>query len=284
MKAKVGTPYYIAPEVIKGDYDEKCDVWSMGVILYILICGAPPFYGPNDLAILESVKKGKYEFDLPVWKHISSECKDLITKMLLPPDKRLTAQQVLEHPWIVKYADKKVQIDMPPIVTRSLTRFKGAQKVKKAVLTYLATQLSEKEMAPMKKLFLGLDKNGDGKLSLEEVEKGLAGKSNAKELLEIVQSMDTDASGFVDYNEFLAAAIGEDVYLNKDKLLQAFNMFDKDKSGRIEAKEIKEVIGSELKGVDEEVWLQMIKEADVNGDGQIDFEEFFKMMYAFKSE
>jgi len=63
MKAKVGTPYYIAPEVIKGDYDEKCDVWSMGVILYILICGAPPFYGANDLAILESVKKGKYEFD-----------------------------------------------------------------------------------------------------------------------------------------------------------------------------------------------------------------------------
>jgi len=63
MKAKVGTPYYIAPEVIKGDYDEKCDVWSMGVILYILICGAPPFYGPNDLAILESVKKGKFEYD-----------------------------------------------------------------------------------------------------------------------------------------------------------------------------------------------------------------------------
>lgn len=235
MKAKVGTPYYIAPEVIKGNYDEKCDIWSMGVILYVLICGAPPFYGPNDLAILESVKKGKFEFDckafaeflVPIWKNISKECKDLICKMIAPPEKRITSQQVLDHPWTRKYTEKKGAVELPQIVTKNLKKFKSAERVKKVVLTYLATQLSEKEMEPIKKLFVALDKNGDGKLSMEEIETGLKAKDNSKELVELVKSMDTDKSGFVDYNEFLAAAIGDEIYLNKSKLKQAFNMFDK---------------------------------------------------------
>ena len=72
MKARVGTAYYIAPEIIQGKYDEKCDVWSMGVILYVLICGAPPFYGRNDREVLESVKRGKYKFDRIFNNYISS--------------------------------------------------------------------------------------------------------------------------------------------------------------------------------------------------------------------
>jgi len=71
MTTKAGTPYYIAPEVLTGNYDEKCDIWSAGVILYILLCGYPPFYGNSDPEILESVKKGKLEFDGPEWKNIS---------------------------------------------------------------------------------------------------------------------------------------------------------------------------------------------------------------------
>ena len=175
---------------------------------------------------------------MPIWKAISKECKDLITKMLTPPEVRLTAQQVLDHAWLKNFADSKEEAQFTPIVTKNLKTFRSAQKVKKAVLTYLATQLSDKEIGPMKKLFLSLDKNGDGKLSQEEIKQGLSGKSNEKELVEIILAMDTDASGFIDYNgklitrvlhliEFLAAAIGEDVYLNKDKLQQAFNMFDK---------------------------------------------------------
>lgn len=84
MKARVGTPYYIAPEIIKGDYDAKCDIWSMGVILYILICGAPPFYGPNDLAILESVKKGKFEFDSNLAPHSSADMEEYIGRVQRP--------------------------------------------------------------------------------------------------------------------------------------------------------------------------------------------------------
>ena len=176
---------------------------------------------------------------VPIWNSISPECKDLVSKMLVPADKRISAQQVLDHPWIKKYADKKESVEVTPILTKNLKTFRGAQRVKKAVLTYLATQLSEKEIEPMKKLFLSIDANGDGRLSREEIQTGFKGRSDEKELLEIMSAMDTDGSGFIDYNvkkkignflEFIAAAIGEEIYLNKDKLQQAFNMFDKVRS------------------------------------------------------
>jgi len=158
--------------------------------------------------------------------------------MIAPADKRISSQEVLNHPWVKKYTEKKETVELPLIVTRNLKKFKSAERVKKVVLTYLATQLSEKEMEPIKKLFVALDKNGDGKLSMEEIESGLKDKENSRELVDLVKSMDTDESGFVDYNEFLAAAIGDEIYLNKNKLKQAFNMFDKvryEENGRIEA-------------------------------------------------
>jgi len=80
----------------------------------------------------------------------------------------------------------------------------------------------------------------------------------------------------------MAAAIGEEIFLNVDKLMQAFNMFDKDKSGRIDANELRDAIGGELNATDMAVWSQMVNEVDVNGDGQIDFDEFLKMMYTLK--
>ena len=120
--------------------------------------------------------------------------------MICSPDKRLNPQQVLSHAWLTKFIDKPAKVELPSIVTKQLKIFRGAQRVKKVVLTYLATQLSEKEMEPLKKIFMGLDKNGDGILSLEEINEGLKGRSDEIELREIMSSMDTDGSGFIDYN------------------------------------------------------------------------------------
>lgn len=90
MKTKAGTSYYIAPEVLKGSYDELCDVWSAGVILYILLSGYPPFGGSNDWEIMLAVKKGLYDFDSPEWENVSSKAKNLIRNMISPRDKRFT--------------------------------------------------------------------------------------------------------------------------------------------------------------------------------------------------
>ena len=88
LKTKAGTPFYIAPEVLTGNYNEKCDVWSAGVILYILFCGYPPFYGESNKQILEAVKKGKLDFSSVEWKDKSKEAIDLIRKMIIDQDQR----------------------------------------------------------------------------------------------------------------------------------------------------------------------------------------------------
>lgn len=105
MQQKYGTPYYIAPEVLNNSYDEKCDLWSIGVILYILLCGYPPFNGANDEQIIKNVKKGEFRTDEEEWQTISNEAIDLVNKLLsYEPKHRISAKDALQHPWIQKYS------------------------------------------------------------------------------------------------------------------------------------------------------------------------------------
>jgi calcium-dependent protein kinase len=106
MHQTYGTPYYIAPEILAGEYTERCDVWSCGVILYILLCGKPPFDGESDEEILKNVQKGLYKISGPIWSRISPDGVDLVKKMLcFDPDRRITAQQAILHGWIVNNTD-----------------------------------------------------------------------------------------------------------------------------------------------------------------------------------
>ena len=100
MKTRAGTPYYISPEVLAGNYDISCDMWSAGCMLYILLCGYPPFYGDNNQEILEMVRVGQFEFDGEEWDSVSNEAKDLIRKLIVRPERRLTASEALQHPWM----------------------------------------------------------------------------------------------------------------------------------------------------------------------------------------
>ena len=103
IKCTYGTPRFIAPEVLNGNISPKCDIWSVGVLLYLLVSGIPPFDGSNDNEILHKVLKGEFNFNYQPFKAVSSECKDLIKKLLvLNPDRRLTAQEALNHPWFYK--------------------------------------------------------------------------------------------------------------------------------------------------------------------------------------
>ena len=91
MQTRAGTPNYISPEVLAGNYGVECDMWSAGCILYILLCGYPPFYGDDDMEVLQMVQKGKFDFDGEEWDDISKEAKDLIKKLICKPERRLSA-------------------------------------------------------------------------------------------------------------------------------------------------------------------------------------------------
>lgn len=103
LKDKTGTVLYIAPEVISGSYDEKCDIWSCGVLMYMMLSGTPPFNGSSRQEVMAKIKKGKFTFSGKIWTLISEEGKDLIKKMLtLDPARRPSCREVLSHPWFTK--------------------------------------------------------------------------------------------------------------------------------------------------------------------------------------
>lgn len=104
MKTGCGTPYYISPEVLTHNYSEACDMWSAGCIMYVLLCGYPPFYGDDDWEIIENVRKGEFDFPPDEWNDVSEEAKDLIKRLIAPPELRLTSHEALKHPWIKSLA------------------------------------------------------------------------------------------------------------------------------------------------------------------------------------
>jgi len=279
LSTRLGTPYYIAPEVLKGQYNELCDVWSLGVILYVFLCGYPPFYGDSDSIIMENVKKGIYDFNGSEWATVSEDAKNLITHLLCKPEKRFKAGDILLHKWMHledEHLNKPLNLNFA-----SLKSFRTSEKLKKAALTYIASQLSEKEILELSKLFECLDSNGDGMLSFDEIKNGLGNLNEkaAKEVQQVLEGIDTDHSGNINYTEFIAATMEKTSYLKEERLYACFKIFDKDGNGTITADELKEVLGTNdaLKH-ESSYWEQMIKEADSNGDGVIDYNEFLNMM------
>ena len=174
LKNKLGTVYYVAPEVLKGAYNNKCDVWSLGVIMYLLLSGKPPFNGPSDQKIFEKIFKGEYNMDGPEWTAISKEAKDLISKMLTYKfDDRISARDCLSHPWFQCMLEaKEIRMDLP-IGRRSLRNlkdFRKKNKLQEAILYFLVNQLtSSEEKNELLKQFLAIDKDGDGLLTMDDL-------------------------------------------------------------------------------------------------------------------
>ena len=285
LKERLGTAYYIAPEVLKKNYDEKCDLWSIGVIMFILLTGEPPFNGSTDEEILQNVKNGYVDFSTSIFQEISNEAKDLLSKLLEKvPSKRISAIEALEHPWIKNLApNSKMNKEVGKRVFENLRNFQADQKLQEAAVAFITNQLvTREETEELRKIFMELDVNCDGVLSREEVECGLVkyyGGDKAKEETDAIFSkVDADRNGFISYDEFIRASIDKNKILSEEKLRAAFKLFDKNGDGNIEAKEIKEVLGKDINNDNEDIWNNIIKEVDQNGDGEISYEEFKIMM------
>lgn len=267
------------------NYNSKCDIWSAGVITYILLSGMPPFNGSSDTEIMKKVRSGHFNFDDKCWATISDNAKDFISKLLTyKPEDRPTADSALRHPWITELSHIKIDETMAINALDNLKGFHCEKTLKQATYAFIASQLlSKQEKDNLARVFKAFDKNGDGRLSIEEVKEGYLehyGRIISDEEVEkMFAAVDTDGSGFIDYSEFVVAAMNEQQLTTNDKLQAAFKMFDKDGSGIITADEIKEVL--QFGGTNQlntAAINAIIKQVDENGDGEISFEEFVAMM------
>jgi calcium-dependent protein kinase len=292
----IGSAYYIAPEVLSRNYTEKCDIWSCGVIMYILLTGRPPFFGNTDSEIMYRIKSGKYDLSKYPWSVVSKEAKDLIKALLQPnPNMRLSAEQALKHPWFsskkVKALDKlnNLSKNRTQKLVENLTKYKSDNILRCAVIAYLVhnnTQLSQAHDAI--KLFNQIDENGDGKITREELYNGLQqylkgqGDKLKDDVELIFNNIDTDHNGFIEYEEFIRAAIDKEYFLSNNFIKFAFNYFDRDKNGDVTFEEIKNLFCQSEKNKNNIFAIDQLKksfeEIDVNNDGSLSFEEFVQMM------
>ncbi|CAG9319801.1 unnamed protein product [Blepharisma stoltei] len=278
IRGALGTVYYVAPEVLLGNYDSKCDMWSIGVIIFTLLSGCPPFDGINDNAILNKILKGNYSFTGPIWANISREAKDLISSLLCPVETRLTAESALNHPWIQRRCPNNQDLHSLGNVLTKLKDFHCASKLKEAVSIFITSQcITSDETKQLKEAFKTLDVSGDGKISKKELAdqytKFMEGGESKAAVEEIMADVDSDKSGFIDYTEFLKATLDRKKLESSENLKAAFNLFDKDKSGTISAAEIRMVLDTGNMA-NSKIWDEILGEVDTNGDGVIDLREF----------
>ena len=279
----VGSAYYVAPEVLKRNYSNEADVWSAGVILYILLAGVPPFWAQSEQAIFDEVLKGKYDLRSDPWDKISEGAKDVVRKMLVSdPKQRATAQEVLNHPWVREDGDASDE-PLEDVVLSRMRKFAEMNKFKKMGMLAVAKTLSKEEIAGMKEVFQAFDTDRSGTVTISELMDGLRKKGvekAASEVAELVKSMDMDGNGELDYEEFIAATLSTAKMENEDNLARAFAYFDKDNSGYISRSEVQKVITDF--GLDHEFGdvNDFMAAADTNKDGKIDYDEFLAVMTA----
>lgn len=273
MQSQIGTSLYMAPEVMEGNYDEKCDFWSLGVILYIMLAGIPPFSGTSKQEIYEQSGILNYEFSAPIWKTISEDAKELIRNLICFEDKRWGTAEIIKCKW---FTDNEVEYNIPKMktdFTEKLDRSKRQNIMRKTIGAFIASRSNHWDIEEQSKAFRALDRNKDGYLTVQELVTGLNGRMTEDEVLELLKNNDFDGNGAINYSEFIAATLSRDMLQDEIRLEQAFRAFDKDGDGKITVAELKKLIGAETK-MAHEIIKEIIAECDENNDGMIDIEEF----------
>lgn len=287
----VGTPYYLAPEVLRGKYGKECDVWSLGVVMYLMLCGTQPFEGSDMRSIFGKISKGEFDFQSPLWAGISEAAKDLIRKMMsVNPNRRITVVEALRHPWFAIQSDSIARV-VSKDVLQSLKRYKAPKKIQQEAMKVVIKFLSETDIEDLKSAFIDLDRDLTGFITIHDLEVAMQNVGltlPAEELrsnlyLEIVRSLDYLKLGKIKYTDFLMATLDKKRLLDEELLFLAFQHFDADNDGFISVADLKKAIGTTTLEFSQDDFEQMIADWDQDHNKQMDYQEFKNMMEASKS-
>jgi calcium-dependent protein kinase len=247
LESKCGTPKYVAPEVMMGSYDERCDMWSAGVIMYIMLSGQAPFTGSTN-QVLQSVVKGQYSFPDRYWSRVGLDSMELIRCLLVDRTKRLSADAALQTEWVKHHAPKADDVIIHDSLVANMHAFQHHSRTHQLALHAVATHLDQSEIQELQDIFVSMDTNHDGQLSFAEFKRGLQNgklKELPGNLKEIMEEMDIDHSGFVDYTEFVAATMEMRLEVQMHACWRAFRHFDVNGDGRISREEFQRVLDEE---------------------------------------
>jgi len=288
MFTKVGSAMYVAPEVLSSTkkYSETCDLWSCGVILFIMLSGSPPFHGDGNKELLKQVKSGSGPaYPQRKWSHVCKSARRFVERLLeREVPQRPTAEEALQDAWLAgEVHDEDGPPDHPEHYFDNLQHFGQMSSFAQAARHLVAHRINQREVSSLRAAFTKLDANGDGVLSLEELCAGCAGLgySHRDCITSIFREIDTDSSGAVDYTEFIAAAADQHFFLQAELCHEAFEVFDQDHNGDITLEELREVL-AQSPGVAQKLGRgaleEILRQADSNGDRKIDFAEFVTML------
>lgn len=281
MTSRVGSADYVAPEVLQGKYDEKSDVWSCGIVLYTMLCGRPAFYSRSDVETLRKVRNDEVTFEGRTWPEVSDGAKQFISRLCTRiPSRRCTAKDALTDRWLVERQISH-RAALSAGMLAQLRKFKSQSPFKKAALHMIAWgSLSSDKLQHLTEAFHQLDKNGDGTLTVDELVEGF-GKQLGEmpdDLQDVIEALDTNQSGVIDYTEFLAAALDKSMYLDETALAQAFNQFDVDGDGKISEQEVEASMADADDEETRHLAHNIVCQNDDDGDGALTFSDFKHLM------
>ena len=288
-KDVVGSSYYIAPEVLKQNYNEKCDTWSVGVILYMALVGKAPFDGKNDDEIIHKIAKGNYNNKESKLLNHSSEVRDLLSKLLEKDlSKRFSAKEALEHPWFKKFGGRSLfsnykKEEVEPYIN-NLFNYSFNSKIQQLVIAFLVHNLPSSDSSIIiLKLFRHFNTSGNCKLTKDELRQGLYEYREPEFVDNYVENLflllDGDNNGYIEYEEFLRACIDKKLILKKNYLKYAFKFLKQDdETETLNTQKIIKAFVVKPNIILEAVFNKTLNNVDKDGDGTINCQEFEELM------
>lgn len=285
MTDRVGTIYTMAPQVLQGVYSSQADMWSFGVISYMLLSASKPFYHKKRSLMIDAIMRGKPKYDTPTWDKVDETAKDFVQRLIVvDPKERMDSTTALKHPWMTNrtVSSEKPSLDLLHKIDSSLLNYKYTSQLKKIALNVIAHRSTITEILELQNVFETLDIEKNGIISISEFKKGFEILHHSNDLMQdLFASIDMHHSGHIMYTEFLAATLEAQGQIEEDRIAEAFDRIDSDGTGYITKKNLTETLGPDCPT---KYLNDILKAADYDQDGKVSYKDFLQAFRETRSQ